>query len=110
MTPDPTPTVQQLLAFYLEAGVDCALTEEPVNRLSDPDINPGPRETALPNPVRTTAPAIPAARREATLTPEAAIMSARGPTPTAPTPEPLHALRENFYGCALKSTATLHLF
>jgi uracil-DNA glycosylase len=40
--PDPAPTVQQLLAFYLEAGVDCALTEEPANRLSDPDIAPGP--------------------------------------------------------------------
>ena len=25
MTPEPAPTVQQLLAFYLEAGVDCAL-------------------------------------------------------------------------------------
>ena len=33
MTPEPVPTVQQLLAFYLEAGVDCALTEAPVNRL-----------------------------------------------------------------------------
>ena len=41
MTPDRAPTVQQLLAFYLEAGVDCALTEEPVNRLSDPDIVAG---------------------------------------------------------------------
>ncbi|HEX9468988.1 MAG TPA: uracil-DNA glycosylase, partial [Bradyrhizobium sp.] len=37
MTPDPAPTVRQLLAFYLEAGVDCVLTETPVNRLSDPD-------------------------------------------------------------------------
>ena len=61
MTPDSAPTARQLLAFYLEAGVDCALTEEPVNRLSDPDIIPGPRETAPPNPVRTTAAAIPAA-------------------------------------------------
>ncbi len=38
MTPEGAPTVQQLLAFYLEAGVDCALTDEPVNRLSDPDV------------------------------------------------------------------------
>ena len=51
MTPDPAPSVQQLLAFYLEAGVDCALSDEPVNRLSDPDIIPisGSRETAPPN-------------------------------------------------------------
>ena len=40
MTPDRAPNVQQLLTFYLEAGVDCALVEEPVNRLSDPDIAP----------------------------------------------------------------------
>ncbi len=38
MTPDSVPNVQQLLAFYLEAGVDCALAETPRNRLSDPDI------------------------------------------------------------------------
>ena len=47
MTPDRAPTVQQLLAFYLEAGVDCALTEEPVNRLSDPDIMPAASEAAF---------------------------------------------------------------
>src|SRR6266852_9307673 len=77
MTPDPAPTVQQLLAFYLEAGVDCALTDEPVNRLSDPDIIPGPRETALAKPPRTTPAAIlvsiPAARGEPMAVPEAAI-------------------------------------
>src|SRR6202162_5397732 len=106
MTPDRAPTVQQLLAFYLEAGVDCALTEEPVNRLSDPDIIPGPRETAPPNPVRTTAAAIPAAA----LAPEAAILSAREAARTAPTLEALRALLENFDGCALKHTATRLVF
>ncbi|MGB9174707.1 MAG: uracil-DNA glycosylase, partial [Bradyrhizobium sp.] len=35
MTPEPAPTLSQLLAFYLEAGVDCVLSEEPVDRLSD---------------------------------------------------------------------------
>jgi len=58
MTPDSAPTVQQLLAFYLEAGVDCALTESPANRLSDPDIDPAPHEAA-PAPVKTLAAAIP---------------------------------------------------
>jgi uracil-DNA glycosylase len=110
MTPDPAPTVQQLLAFYIEAGVDCALTERPVNRLSDPDIIPAaPRETAPPNPVRTTA-AIPAARSEAALAPEAAIYSAREAARTAPTLEALRALLEKFDGCALKSTATRLVF
>jgi uracil-DNA glycosylase len=111
MTPDPAPTVQQLLAFYIEAGVDCALTEEPVNRLSDPDIIPAaPRETALRNPVRTTAAVIPAARGEAALAPEAAILSAREAARTAPTLEALRALLEKFDGCALKSTATRLVF
>jgi DNA polymerase len=106
MTPDPAPTVQQLLAFYLEAGVDCALVEAPVNRLADPDIVPISSETAPPNPVRTIPAAIPAARLEVSPAPEAAILSAREAARTAPTLEALRALLEKFDGCALKSTAT----
>src|SRR6202521_2651678 len=113
MTPDPAPTVQQLLAFYLEAGVDCALTEEPVNRLADPDIVPAARE-ASPNPLRTVPAAAPAAilvpRGEATVPPEAAIMSAREAAQTAPSLEALRALLEKFDGCALKFTATRLVF
>jgi uracil-DNA glycosylase family 4 len=114
MTPDGAPNVQQLLAFYLEAGVDCALTEEPVNRLADPDLIPGPREipgrreTAPLETVRTYAVAVPAARVEPA--PEAAIMSAREAARTAPSLEALRALLEKFDGCALKSTATRLVF
>jgi len=110
MTPDPTPTVQQLLAFYLEAGVDCALTKAPVNRLSDSDTVPAPVEAALPKPVRTIPAAIPAARGDAAQAPETAILSAREAARTAPTLEALRALLENFDGCALKSTATRLVF
>jgi uracil-DNA glycosylase family 4 len=113
MTPDRAPTVQQLLAFYLEAGVDCALTEEPVNRLADPDIVPAARE-ASPTPLRTVPAAAPAAilvpRGEATVPPEAAIMSAREAARTAPSLEALRALLEKFDGCALKFTATRLVF
>ena len=114
MTPDPAPTVQQLLAFYLEAGVDCALTETPVNRLSDPDIIAArPSEAPPPSPVRTI-PAAPAAitpaRGKAVVAPEAAIISAREAARTAPTLEALRALLENFDGCALKQTATRLVF
>jgi uracil-DNA glycosylase family 4 len=114
MTPDPAPTVQQLLAFYLEAGVDCALTETPVNRLSDPDIIAArPSEAPPPSPVRTI-PAAPAAITpacgEAVVAPEAAIISAREAARTAPTLEALRALLENFDGCALKQTATRLVF
>src|SRR5580704_5738839 len=115
MTPESAPTVQQLLAFYLEAGVDCALTEEPVNRLADPDIVPAAREAASPTPLRTVPAAIAAAanlapRGEATVAPEAAILSAREAARTAPSLEALRALLEKFDGCALKFTATRLVF
>jgi uracil-DNA glycosylase family 4 len=110
MTPDIAPNIGQLLAFYLEAGVDCALTEEPANRLSDPDAVAVPRETLSAPPVRTIAAAIPAARGEAAPAPEAAIISAREAARTAPTLEALRELLEKFDGCALKSTATRLVF
>jgi uracil-DNA glycosylase family 4 len=110
MTPDPTPTLQQLLAFYLEAGVDCALTEAPVNRLTDPDSISAPVEAAPPRPVRIIPAPIPAARGETSPAPEAAILSAREAARPAPTLEALRALLENFDGCALKSTATRLVF
>jgi uracil-DNA glycosylase len=111
MTPESAPTVQQLLAFYLEAGVDCALTEEPANRLSDPDSLPVSGETATSRPVRTIPAAIPATRGEtAPAPPEAAMVSAREAARTAPTLEALRALMEKFDGCALKSTATRLVF
>src|SRR3979490_579867 len=110
MTPDPVPTVQQLLAFYVEAGVDCALSEQPVNRLSAPDIIPAPPETTIPQPVRTISAAIPPARAAAVVAPEAAILSAREAARTAPTLEALRAVWETFDGCALKFTATRLVF
>src|SRR6185295_227026 len=103
LIPEPAPNVRQLLAFYLEAGVDCALAEEPLDRLSEPDtpIAPAPvRETAPPRPVRETPAAMPAvSRSEIAPAPEAAIAIARDAARTAPTLEALRALLENFDGC-----------
>jgi uracil-DNA glycosylase len=114
LTPEPAPTVQQLLAFYLEAGVDCASTDEPVNRLAEPDSVPAaaaPREAAAHRPVREMPAAIPAVpRSEMTVAPDAAIASAREAARTAPTLEALRALLENFDGCALRHTATRLVF
>src|SRR5215212_5793438 len=114
LTPEPTPNIRQLLAFYLEAGVDCALAEEPVDRLSEPDapIAPAPvRDTAPPRPIREMPAATPAVpRSEMALAPEAAIAIAREAARTAPTLEALRALLENFEGCALKNTATRLVF
>jgi uracil-DNA glycosylase family 4 len=117
MTPDSAPTVQQLLAFYLEVGVDCALTEAPVNRLSDPDTAVVAREDAIAKLVGTIpdrAPAPPPApspvARGEVQPPEAAIVSAREAARTAPSLEALRGLLENFDGCALKFTATRLVF
>src|SRR4051794_7585580 len=115
--PEPAPTVQQLLAFYLEAGVDCALGDDPVDRLAEPDAiaaaagTVAPREVAPPRGLRENPSAIPAPpRADIALAPEQAIASAREAARTAPTLEALRALLENFDGCALKHTATRLVF
>jgi uracil-DNA glycosylase len=110
MTSDRAPNVQQLLAFYLEAGVDCALTETPVDRLADPGMPGAFHEAPQPNPVRVVPAALPPARSEAALAPEAAIMAAREAARTAPSLGALRDLLEKFDGCALKFTATRLVF
>jgi uracil-DNA glycosylase len=110
MTPDPAPTLRQLLAFYLEAGVDCALADDPVNRLSDAPAIVTVAESAPPKPVRAAPVAAPAARSETALAPEAAINSAREAARTAASLDALRALLETFDGCALKHTATRLVF
>jgi len=114
MTPDPAPTVRELLAFYLEAGVDCALADEPVNRLADPVALPAAREAMPGMPARTepvrAMPAVVSVRSEPPPAPDAAIASAREAARTAPTLEALRELMEKFDGCALKSTATRLVF
>ena len=113
MPPDPAPTVQQLLAFYLEAGVDCALGDEPVNRLADPTAAPEPRTAVAHQPAPRAAPTLPPAatpRADVTVAPDVAINSAREAARTAPTLEALRQLLENFDGCALRHTATRLVF
>jgi DNA polymerase len=109
-TSEPAPTLQQLLAFYLEAGVDCALGEEPINRLADPEAAPS-RAAASAQPIRP-APAAPVLTglAEPPPAPDAAIATAREAARTAPTLEALRALLDKFDGCALKSTATRLVF
>jgi uracil-DNA glycosylase family 4 len=117
MTPEPAPTIRQLLAFYLEAGVDCALADEPIDRLAEPAIvqtaaavAAEPGQSPRQSPAMRTPPAAPVSRGEIAPAPEAAINSAREAARTAPTLEALRALLENFDGCALKFTATRLVF
>ncbi len=115
LMPEPAPTLQQLLAFYLEAGVDCALGDEPINRLDEPDSVPAPaapRPVVAPlNPLRPVPPPMASVpRSEISVAPEAAIASAREAARTAPTLQALRSLLETFDGCALKHTATKLVF
>jgi uracil-DNA glycosylase family 4 len=116
MTPDPAPTLRELLTFYLEAGVDCALMDEPVDRLAD-EAAPPAREAAPPaaRPAPTLLPprgaaATPAVRSEAAPAPEQVIQSAREAARTAASLDLLRTLLDDFEGCALKSTATRLVF
>ncbi len=114
MTPEPLPNIRQLLAFYSEAGVDCALDDAPVNRLAEPEpapvaSAPVARDAPSPQPFRA-APAVIPPRGEPPPPPDAAIASAREAARTAPTLEALRALLETFDGCALKNTATRLVF
>lgn len=111
--PEPAPNLRQLLAFYLEAGVDCALAEEPVDRLSDVDapVAPAPvREVVAPRQAREVPAAVTSVPRSEIAPPEAAIALAREAARTAPTLEALRALLETFEGCALRNTATRLVF
>jgi DNA polymerase len=106
------PTPEQLLRFYLEAGVDAVLTEMPVNRLApvdEPAAQPAPaarRAEVPPRPVAAATPA-PAA---APPVPEVAAMAAREAASSARTLDELRALLDKFDGCALKATATQLVF
>ncbi len=126
MTSDHATTVRELLAFYLEAGIDCALGDEPIDHLSAPDL--ATPNTATPAPASDgpitaktgTAPVVAARQpsRQATAAPRAgiapppdiAIESAREAARSAPSLEALRALLESFEGCALKFTASRLVF
>ena len=123
---------RDLLAFYVEAGADALLGEEPVDRMAD-EIAPPPaggrtdseavrvgasnQRTPLqngPTPDRPRRPTPPPTREGRVLaaptTPDAAIMAAREAARTAANLDELRALLENFEGCSLRNTATQLVF
>jgi DNA polymerase len=112
MIPEPVPTVRELLAFYLEAGIDCALAEEPIDRLAEPEAPPPAARVAPPVEARrpVAAPAVMRGEAAPAPAPDVAIASAREAARTAPTLEALRELMHNFDGCALKNTATRLVF
>jgi DNA polymerase len=120
----PDLQARELLAFYLAAGVDSLLGEEPVDRMTD-DILPAaaadaarpaggaaakrlasarrpPAAATAPTPAQPAAPPPPP--------PEIAVMAAREAAAAAQTLDQLRALLEGFQGCALRTTATRLVF
>lgn len=128
---DPRQAAIDALAFQLEAGVDVALGEEPVNRFEESpitsplageaDLEPvgrgvaesrrQPSSNLPPSPTlphkgggsdRVSAPSLPAA--------DEAAAAAREAAKSATTLEELRAVLERFEGCALKFTAKQLVF
>jgi uracil-DNA glycosylase len=120
--PKPTQDLQarELLAFYLAAGVDSLLGEEPIDRMADDIATPGASPltggvAAKRQAIKTAArPAAAAARIPAQPAapppPEVAVMAAREAAGAAQTLDELCALLEGFQGCALRTTATRLVF
>jgi DNA polymerase len=103
---------RELLAFYLEAGVDALVDEKAVDRMAD-EPAPPPAPAGKP-PERTTIRATTAgpapARPAAPPPPEVAVMAAREAAANAENLDDLRALLEGFQGCGLRTTATRLVF
>ena len=116
---------RELVAFYLDAGVDALLGEEPVNRMADdiaaarPSAASAAEEDKTARRVRSGSP-LPIAGSQAApqrpasaaapVSPETAVMAAREAAKNATTLDELRALLADFEGCALRATATQLVF
>src|SRR5262245_57006940 len=125
MTADRTDAARELLAFYLEAGVDAVLGEEPIDRLAGdraavPVPEPAPSNaevTAVARPLPSLPPKGSAVRpgpagpsASPPPSPEAAVMAAREAARSAASLADLRAILTGFEGCALKTMATQLVF
>jgi DNA polymerase len=113
--------LEALLRFYEEAGVDVALSEEPIDRFAltaaMADAAARARDSqrqlrAEEARVEPPAPAVPPSRPAATLAvpSEAAVMAAREAAATAESLDALRATLAAFEGCNLRFTATNLVF
>jgi len=128
MTPEQIKAAQQLLAFYVDAGVDAPLGEEAIDRFADhpPPVLPQadedrsasedmPAVSRKPSTDALARPAIAASWRPAEAgpappAPDTAAMAAREAAKSAGSLEELRAILAGFDGCALKTTATQLVF
>jgi len=119
MTPDRNQVARDILAFYIEAGVDAPIDEQPVNHLAATEpavavtVEPPARAPLYP-PALAAASTRPAAGlplgEAATASPEAAAMAAREAARSAKTLEELRSILDSFEGCALRTSAKQLVF
>jgi uracil-DNA glycosylase family 4 len=110
MMPNGDKSTRELLDFYLEAGVDALVGEEPVDRFAlaaEPAPARSPQSVALPRDLEFKGRAPSAAAPQA---PDEAAMAARAAAKDAKNLDELRAILEKFDGCALKATATQLVF
>jgi uracil-DNA glycosylase len=103
---------RELIAFYLDAGVDSFVAETPVNRMVD-DLshnNAGTAERNRQIRPRAEIPQPAAKSAHAPPPPETALMAAREAARAAQTLDELQALLAAFEGCGLRATATQLVF
>jgi len=105
-TADPKSGLEELLRFYAEAGLDHALSEDPVDRFAA--AAQGMRQATTAEVQPKAPPAIVAARTpriSASVPDEGTVARAREAAATARTLEELRAQLSAFEGCNLKQTA-----
>ncbi len=130
---------RELISFYLDAGVDAVVGEEPIDRFADaapspavalgsplaaeagakrreradggsPGMRKGPSSLALKGGASSMTGLPGAGIAAAPSSPEVAVMAARAAAQSAETLDELRALLEAFEGCMLRATATQLVF
>jgi DNA polymerase len=120
MTPDRTKAARELLAFYLEAGADALLGEEPVDRFAGEEAAPSvpapAADAPAPRPAIAARPRVSAERpaapppQAAPASPDVAMMDARTQARTAASLDELRRILDGFEGCELKRHAKQLVF
>jgi uracil-DNA glycosylase family 4 len=111
MTPDRNQAARELLAFYLEAGVDAVLDETAIDRFADPPETSPPPAIGRPAVDGGAGPAAPiTAAAPGPLPPDSAVMAAREEAKNAKTLAELRSILDGFTGCTLRATATRLVF
>jgi uracil-DNA glycosylase family 4 len=115
MTPDLIKAARELLAFYIEAGVDTPLGEEPIDRFADPSSS-ATGDNRIPTADKPARPPLTPAVPRSTgfipppAAPDTATIEAREAARSAASLDDLRTILEHFDGCTLKTTATQLVF